>query len=76
MKIFYKLILVFQVIILSNVAVFNYSDKPKELALDSKRLGLSDQKYRVAEILQANNTDIPAKLNAADAALYKFEFGK
>lgn len=58
------------------VAVFNYSDKSKEFALDLNRLGIPDQKYRVTEILQGNNSDIPAKLNAADAALYKFKFGE
>lgn len=56
------------------VAVFNYSDKPKEFALDFKRLGLPPQKYKVTEILKGTDIDLNVKLPAADAALYKFEF--
>jgi len=56
------------------VAVFNYSDKPKEFALDFKRLGLPLQKYKVTEILKGTDIDLNVKLPAADAALYKFEF--
>jgi len=56
------------------VAIFNYSDKPKEFALDFKRLGLPEQKYKVTEILKGTNTDLNVKLPAADAVLYKFEF--
>jgi alpha-galactosidase len=56
------------------VAIFNYSDKPKEFALDFKRLDLPEQKYKVTEILKGTNTDLNVKLPAADAVLYKFEF--
>ncbi|WP_184543002.1 alpha-galactosidase [Mucilaginibacter sp. FT3.2] len=58
------------------VAIFNYSDNPKEFTLDFKRLGLPAQKYKVTEVLQGTNTAINVKLPAADAALYKFEFAK
>jgi alpha-galactosidase len=56
------------------LAVFNYSNEPKEITIDAKRVGLSPQKeYLVHEIIQNNKAGMTIKIGAADAALYKFE---
>ncbi|WPU92261.1 alpha-galactosidase [Mucilaginibacter sabulilitoris] len=56
------------------LAVFNYSNEPKQLTIDAKRIGLSLQKkYIVRELLQGNQASMNIKIGAADAALYKLE---
>jgi alpha-galactosidase len=59
------------------LAVFNYSNEPKEFTIDAKRVGLPAQKeYIVSEILKGNKANMNIKIDAADAALYKFEIKK
>jgi len=58
------------------VAVFNYSNNPKNYSLDLKRLNIPAQRFKITEILRGVNSGLQVNLPPADAALYKFELNK